>query len=402
MGAPLGIPGLWVAGGGAGLSNAECNKALADCGLVPDQFGEYSDVSESQSAARKKLRADARKAAGDESKHIPPCKLPSKPENANAKTCRCSLSPQAQALVTPEEFYHANSEAGHLLRDDLMRAKGGRDDPCANHPPDFTGKPPAHSGGCGYETSSALCMDHFGSSTLGGSTHHLVCGAERDFAKAQDNQIPMSQLKVGVASSAVTTVTAGRLRLNPETKSLEPQQVKQNYEGNRDKTSSAQSATAASLSQGQSTFSSRLQSGELSDSEKIAVQCIVQQWENSVGKVQSDAVAKHGPDSPEKQQALLAAYNKKNGTKHKTWDSLSDDQKKEAVEARQKELATAKAGGPNAAGKAMDPPSKDDCKEWQANWLWQNQTAGGFPPPMGRKPGVSTSTNNTAGAAEPD
>jgi hypothetical protein len=212
----------------------------------------------------------------------------------------------------------------------------------------------------------------------------------------------MSQLKVGVASSAVTTVTAGRLRLNPETKSLEPQQVKQNYEGNRDKTSSAQSATAASLSQGQSTFSSRLQSGELSDSEKIAVQCIVQQWENSVGKVQSDAVAKHGPDSPEKQQALLAAYNKKNGTKHKTWDSLSDDQKKEAVEARQKELATAKAGGPNAAGKAMDPPSKDDCKEWQANWLWQNQTAGGFPPPMGRKPGVSTSTNNTAGAAEPD
>jgi hypothetical protein len=168
---------------------------------------------------------------------------------------------------------------------------------------------------------------------------------------------------------------------------------------------SSQAATAASLSQGQSTFSSRLQSGELSESEKIAVLCIVQQWENSVKKMQSDAVAKHGPDSPEKQQALLAAYNKKNGTKHKSWDSLSDDQKKEAVEARQKELATSKAGGPNAAGKAADPPppSKDDCREWQANWLWQNQTASGFPPPMGRKPGaVSTSTGSTLGSAEPD
>jgi hypothetical protein len=58
-----------------------------------------------------------------------------------------------------------------------------------------------------------------------------------------------------------------------------------------------------------------------------------------------------------------------------------------------------------SAGKANDPPTKEDCLEYQANWLNANRDQNGnFPPPGGTAQGVKgpTTVSSTTDAGEQD
>ncbi|HET6983255.1 MAG TPA: hypothetical protein VFI53_14005, partial [Myxococcaceae bacterium] len=255
---------------------------------------------------------------------------------------------------------------------------------CANYPPN----PPANSGTYGYETGKARCMEHYGRSALPGSPHYLICREEEDFIKGlKPGAISPDKMREQVGRSAIVAATAGRVRYDPKTDSLQPGSIAPEHKDTNKTLADAQAGSVADLGGKKKSSKSKSKPNELSADEKTAVECIVADWEASVKALQSEAIQSNGPGSKAGQQAAVDAFNKGKPKKDQvdSWDKMSKKQKAEAVAARQKELEKRKA---NTAGESNQDkgPTKDECREYQANWLWQQQQAGGIPPMQPQNP----------------
>ena len=382
MKAPVQTPGMWLRSGGAANGMQRCRNALANCGLDPDAFGSYRDVKKSQGAAREELRNKARaerqkKEGGSEKRHCKPCTFRSG-EGLNDKTCKCHWSPYGQKAADDDyEFLHANGESGHQAMDSLFRRQKGRDDPCANYPPAGS-----NSGTYGYETGKARCMEHYGGSSVEGTPHYLICREEEDFiAGLKPGPISQQKMQEQVGRSAVVAVTAGRVRYDPKTDTLQPGSIPKEAKATNDLVASKQAGAAEALDGKSQKTVSKSKSAALSKDEKT--ECIIADWKSSVPRMQAEAISEHGPGSKKGQQAAVDAYNKgkPKSEKVESWDKMTKKQQADAVAARQKELQAKKADTATQAS-ASGAPSKDDCREYQANWLWQQQTQKGKIPPM--------------------
>jgi len=325
---PAQTPGTWLRAGNLSLSDAECRKALAACGLDPDAFGNYSSVLKSQGAARKKLREDARNAAAakgatpNPSHHVPPCSL--EPGAENSGNCRCHEGEIAQDLCKndPDKFLHANGQSGHMSQDALYRGAGGRGDPCQNIPPAND-----NSGTYGYGMSRARCMEHYGRSNLAGSPHEQICRAEEDFqadmASRGKGPLDVQDLREGVGRSAVVAATKGRYRVTDEgglqKTSLDPAAAieQKKYE-------EAQAAAAVGTG-GNSAADANMSKDMpgLTEAEATAVKCIQMDWEKSLAAMQTEAMQQNVMGSAAGRKQAVAAYNAAGNTpKAKSWKDL--------------------------------------------------------------------------------
>lgn len=379
-----------IKAGGVEAGSAACAKALAACGINPKGFGSYSSVNKTQAAKRKELGAASRKNAkgkkGKGKAHVPPCQ--GKPSQ-----CRCHSSQYAKDNFTPEEYLHANSQSGHMSQDAFFRQPGGRFDPCQNHPP---GK--GHSGTMGYDGTKAPCMDHIGMSSTAGSPHALVCQTEADFAKSQPKgPMTQAQIEAGVARSAAVAVTGSRWKYPDKeggkttmtrVKETDPKAGDIQREFSQKQIEAADSgkygASGAAASKTPAT-----NFNQLSNNEKLAIACIVAEFRQGMADMRKNFEQDNGPAGNAKaQQKARAAYQKEHGA-CPSWDKMSDEQKAKACQSRMKELQGQppfpkrnSAAPPTASQKAPGKPSKQDCREYQACWLTNQQLTKGKVPPM--------------------
>lgn len=375
-----------IKAGGFDTSAEACAKALAACGINPDGFDDYSSVQESQREARDELQEAARqreaaRTGGSPDRHVSPCSMP------GASRCRCHESQAARdAAGDDERWLHANSESGHMAQNALFQEPGSRGDPCTNYPPD-RGSPPAHSGTYGYDMDRATCMDHHGRSTQRGAPHYLVTRTEAGFARelGPGRTVTMDDMREGAARSAAVAVTGSRWEYDDDPQRTDMRRVSEANGGNVQSTfqqAQANAAQSMSSSAGGATPASSGASSMsgLSDAEKQAIACIVAEFERGIDGVQQDAVQSFGPGSDAGQANAAAAYNAENNTSL-SWNQMTPQQQDQAVAARQRQLAANSAGSnPIASQRPPGHPTAAECREYQANWLWQNGCGRGNPP----------------------
>ncbi len=402
-----------IKAGGMDMSAEACAKALAKCGINPDGFGSYKSVNESQRQARQDLGAaareeHARRTGGPPDAHVPPCSGPS--------ACRCHATDVARDISTPEQYLHANSQAGHMSQDAYFRQPNGRFDVCQNHPPGN-----GHGGTAGYDGRQAPCMDHIGQSNVVGSPHAMVCQTEIDFAQSQPGgAMTMGQIETGVAQSAAVAVTGSRwryetnpdgsLRMTRETEARGGDVQRSFSQAQIDAADSGSyGATGAAASTAPAT-----DFNALSDDEKLAIACIVAEFNKGMSKMRSEFEQKYGPGgSAAAQRRARAAYAAENGS-CPSWNNMTPEQRREASAARMRQLEGTpphpprpSASGPTAGQSPPGQPTHAECREWQANYLYQQQqTTGGFPPMQpqnnhsSQPPATDTSTSGTTAATE--
>ncbi|MCB9596646.1 MAG: hypothetical protein H6719_28235 [Sandaracinaceae bacterium] len=399
-----------IKAGGMDMSAAACAKALAACGIDPDGFGSYKSVNESQRQARDTLGADARKEAeargGTPDAHVPPC--------SGGTPCRCHASDIARDISTPEAFLHANAQSGHMSQDAFYRQPSGRFDVCQNHPPGN-----GHSGTAGYDGRAAPCMDHTGQSNVSGSPHQMICQTEIDFAQGQPNG-PMThaQIEQGVAQSAAVAVTGSRWKYetNPDgslrmTRENEAKGGDVQRSFSQSQIAAADSGSYAATGAAASTAPAT-DFNALSDDEKLAIACIVAEFNKGMSKMRSEFEQKYGPGKGAAQKRARAAYAAEHGS-CPSWNNMTDAQKAEASAARMRQLegrpphpARPSAAGPTAGQSPPGQPTHAECREWQANYLHQQRlNTGGYPPMQPQNnhsslpPPTTTSGGSSSGVA---
>jgi len=202
-------------GGGADFWSADCLAALIACGINPDAAGSYSDMSAAIKKARKDHRehriAEAAKSPGKD--HEPNCSL--SPRNpppvvrgrrmASACTCYESTSPGVVAemgALPPgssgtETWLLANSEAGHIGADGLMRSGTARGTACSNQVP-------------GYRPDDSFCVLHHGDAS-GYGMHKAVREGELEHEtylryRYPGGEIPPDEVARGIRNNAEMTV----------------------------------------------------------------------------------------------------------------------------------------------------------------------------------------------------
>jgi hypothetical protein len=181
MGKPAQTPMVFLrAGGGIGFS-PDCVKALAACGLSPDDFGTYDEVKARISAAKSKVW-----------------------DYDQAKKNKTKLPPKP----TAHDRYLANSEGGHLRQNALFQRRRGNF--CQNEDGKLNSNYP---GAAGYHADWAPCGPHFVGAGRGkrGSTHWLVGRREaemRDLGKPGTKVKPEEIQKLGLD---VAGLTAGKV-----------------------------------------------------------------------------------------------------------------------------------------------------------------------------------------------
>lgn len=408
-----------VLAGGFDMSDEACKKALAACGLDADEAGNHASVLDAQRDARSDLQQAARERANPSTPaadrpHLAPCRRPpdSAPSTGRRPPCRCHESAEARQVATPQEFLMANSQSGHLGRDQLMRngTRAGEGDPCQNYPPSGSGD----CGTYGYSTTGAPCMPHYGRSNLRGSPHELICREEeahqramRDAGVNPGDRLTQAQIEDGVRRTATTAATGSRWEYdangNPVRRIQEADATRQ---ANQRQYQTDQTAAAANLSGDASGAgpgsNSAAGSDQLTNDQKHAIECIVNKWKKSIAALQNEAVQNHGPGNASSQEAAAQALAAE-GNAYRPWDQLSPADQRRAVEARQRELAAQGAGG--MPGPSADAAAADRCREYQANHLWLNGSGTPpnmtFPPVSGAMPGgnipapTTTSTTTT-------
>ncbi len=387
-------PVVFVKAGMAVTFDTTCRKALAKSGVDPENFGSYSGRASAEKAARDEIGKNyASKAALDKA-------LAGTGKTADDK------GPVGTWLL-------ANSQSGHVMQNAFMQGRppgGGGDrnprgDPCANVrpvPPDGSGD----AGAYGYDMERALCMDHFGKSTVAGTPHYEITQGEADFARSlpPGARIDMGTMEQSVRRTAAIAVAGSEGR--PDLEDLKGKALKE-----AQKFDTMQEAHAEELEPGKGKLGDEgtpgyiagakgkkpkggAQGPELTRDQQMAVECIVAAWKASLDQIRKDSIAENSSEAKEKKKQL-DAYNEKNGTDHESYEDVpAKDRKKldkevqAGVERRKRDLEKKGAG---TAGAANEPPTKDDCREYQANWLSENQGRdGSLPPVAGRKPGDRT------------
>lgn len=373
-------PIVLVKAGMVVVFDAACQSALAKCGVDPENFGSYT------------ARANAEKAARD--------------------TMGSSYRGQAAlAKHGPETWLEGNSQSGHVMQNAF--AQGKRDDPCSNVPPRA-----GDGGGYGYDMRRALCMDHFGGSTVAGTPHYEITQGEAAFARGLQpgQRVGMDTMEQSVRGTAAIAVAGSQARLDqPNVGDLTPERLAQ-----AQRFQQAQQAQAAALSTKPADLSgpgtvgtaAGARAGEpgaagaasgLNEDQQKAVDCIVAAWKASLDQIRKDAIAQNSTAGAAQQQEL-AAHNAANPPGVQRYEDIpqphrgqADARVAAAVEQRQAEL---RGLGAHDRGTAANPPTRDDCREYQANWLWQQQQQNGALPPMaGRVPGERQGGQQTADGA---
>jgi hypothetical protein len=196
---PVQTPIVVVKAGGGATFSAECVAALLQAGYDPDWFGSYDHVY------GKIKQAQARVADHD------------------AWEKRGKTDPQPKEPLKPGDRYLANCQSGHISQDATHRAKGGRNNPCANYQ-------------YGYDTDKAPCMpqtagpwDPPGSEHNVASRHEVACalrppGPNKPYDPAQREEDEKKRLDLVVndrrpperepltakpSSTAATSIPAG-------------------------------------------------------------------------------------------------------------------------------------------------------------------------------------------------
>ena len=348
-----------------------CKQALTRCGVNPENFGSYSDRAKDEKAARDRLGSGYKgeKALKDHG---------------------------------AVEWCEANSQSGHVMQNAFLQGK--RDDPCSNVRPQG-----GDGGGYGYDMRRALCMDHFGGSTIAGTPHYEITQGEADFARSlpPGTRVDTNTMEQSVRNTAAIAVAGSQARMSqPDVGELTEErraqaqkfQAAQQAHAVQLQGPAAPGAVAAASGAQAGAGPAAGESGAVNADQQKAVDCIVAAWKKSLDQVRKDAIEQNST-AAQKQKAELAAHNAKNPPGVASYDQIppphkeaADQRVSAAVETRQAELEQKKA---DSAGEAKKPPTKDDCREYQANWLWQQQQKNGsLPDVAGRKPGEST--NRTA------
>jgi hypothetical protein len=414
---------MWLKGAMAVLLSEACKKALAACGINPENFGSYDDRLKAQGGERKNYREKRDKEAGQSGgrPHEGSC-----PKSGDGKTCRCHESEAGAADLGPEKYALANSQSGHIAQNAFFQ--GTRGDPCSNMPPQGAG-----GGAYGYDDNRAMCMDHLGRANQPGTIHYEITQREAQYAEYLKSQgvqtVTQDQMADGVKGTAAIAAGGAQSRhagdaenakfdSNLGKMTAERQETAKATDAAKDaQTKELQKRSAQSGAAGQSgsaaggTPNSPSGNGPTSKDKKDAIECIENAWKQSLNDMRARAVDEHSTVANSKAcKDALRAYNKgkPKNEKIKSYSQLPDDERKKVdekakdeVAARQKEL---EAKGAGSAGKAGDPsPTKDECREYQANWLNERKKADGkFPDMQGRVPDSkeAAATNGNAGQEE--
>ncbi len=207
MGAPIGTVGVWIKGGGAGFWSDDCQAALIACGINPDAAGGYGNVSAAISKTREEHRDRriAEAAASPGRDHESNCGLAPR-KTGKRGDCSCYESPNVVGEMGslrppasgPETWLLANSEAGHIGADGLMRTMGGsnRGSACDNQVP-------------GYRPDDSFTVLHHGDAT-GYGMHRAVRARELQheaFLKGRypGGTIPPAEVGRGIDANANMT-----------------------------------------------------------------------------------------------------------------------------------------------------------------------------------------------------
>ena len=398
----------------------ECKKALIACGINPDKFGTYDERAKAQSQARQEYAEKCiKRAGGPGKKHESPCSYGG--SGATPGDCTCYRTPEALKEVGGDQWITLNSQSGHLSRNTFYQGEGARADPCSNIRPSA-----GNAGAYGYRDNDALCMDHAGLYT--GMEHYEICRREqRQGEHVGDGPMPVSpknppdgtSLREGVEGSARIVVdgTSSRREGDPRSEMYDPKaklgKMSDLREERGDRVDEARDKAAAELKAKEAEKAGKAGKKDAAKAEKPnspsgaqadqktrdqAVKCISDAWQASLKEMQQTAVTEHSKEAELKQKAHQAAVDKHNSSKPppkpkaKSYDDLPAEKKaaadkaaKDALEARQKDLEKV---GAESAGQAGSPPpkepTKEQCLEYQGNWLaLRRDPAGNFPPMQG-------------------
>lgn len=443
-------PGVWLKGAGGGGFDAACRAALASCGIDPDNFGSYSQRLAAQAKARDDYRdhriAEAKKAeANTPERPVPPdkgghdagCRYTTKADPRRGD-CSCYEGPRARdwyaAQGRPNDFLVANSESGHEGQNAFSQAEGKRGDPCANVPPPTLAQQSADGGSYGYDMERAACMDHYGAANLPGTPHYEITQGEVAFAQGlkpdlPDGRVSRDAMRKGARETALKAVRG-------------PNAL--NYTGADPKSVEA-AKQAQSFQKEQQAMAARLRAKEGlppnfagTDADKAAIEekaadCIVSHWDAMVDQMRSDAIDKHSVAAKseackeqiqaENDARKKARAEERKRTKKKVDDppkiskfsELPPDRQRAVVQDPRTQAATkaeqerleklgatrgSKGASEQKEGKNPDgttrpavpaqPPTADDCRAYQANWLVNAQHGsngnGNLPAFTGRPP----------------
>lgn len=385
MGVKAVTPGIYTLKPGSKGYDDACAAALMACGVDPSGFGTYSSRLKAQGALRKPYAGQHGTAA-------------------------------ALKKMGPNDFLTANAESGHMCQNACFTQS--RHDPCGNYPP-TSGSPNAPSS-FGYSHDKAPATDHHGSSTTDGTTHGKISmQLDKQWPDSQGKPLTEKQLKQSVKENAEVHVDSD-VRMKDGAKPTDPdvQRINKAQQANAERMKKEQqkAAAAAAAKSGKKPGSpSSPSSGGPSKAVKnFAAECQVTKWEQGMEKMRKDAINSSPiAKSAAAKKALAEANNTtpKPNPKKKFTD-LPQKKQKEIVAANQppKGKALTADKPPQAPadrninppqeskpgkgkGKPPNTPTKQDCKDFQGNYLaWQMANGSGGTPPWSGKvpPGGST------------
>lgn len=168
-------PGTFLRGGGSGFFSARCVKALAECGLEPEDFGSYEHVKgRIRAAKRDVLEHKLAKARGEN----PP-------------------DPSARTKLL------ASSDAGHLRQNSLFQRERGNS--CQNEQPRS-----GHPGAPGYHHDLAPCGPHPSGTgkCKAGTTHWAQAQVEASVREGKKPGDPVSAQEISQVSKETSKLTA--------------------------------------------------------------------------------------------------------------------------------------------------------------------------------------------------
>lgn len=371
---PTQVPGIWtLSPGDAGYDDA-CRAALKACGVDPDAFGSYS----SRRSAITKAKAQC-SANGIDASNLTP---------ANAGT-----------------FCTANSESGHMAQNAMFQARGAREDDCGNIPPGRFGDPSAGSS-FGYNCAQAPCVDHFGDSNVGGTCHgEVTMGVEssqgwRDRGAVRGERVPMSTptrpggptMEDQVRASARVHVDANRAqRTAGHSDPAMVNDLKNAQQQNAQRLTASDPQAAALAGQSATGPGSPAGASGPGPSQAVkdfAAECEVTKWKQMMQKMRADAIN----NSP-LGQAAQAQFGK-------PFTELTQAQQQQVIANNPNAFGTPPPSPPASqpgvptppnSGRTANPPTEQDCRAYQGNYLaWQQaNNTGGTPP--GSNPPSTTS-----------
>jgi hypothetical protein len=311
-------PMVLVKAGGPVVFDAECQKALVQCGYDPEAFGTYKQV---------KAKIDEAKAKVKKWEETPAAQ-------------RGSLTPP-----TADERFLAQCQSGHISQDALYRKASGRDSPCDNHP-----------GAAGNVTGLAPCMPHFGSKGEVGSIHHQVCTSEFNSARACGVPgTPMDAKQIAACSKATIDVSlAGATAPSPTvpaaTLLAQAEQLQKSREGQpssvadpiKDKeqdtrkagSAAAQQASATSLqSPEKKNVPAPANAEEREDAKKKAAECIEAYRKAGQDAMRQQVVDENSTAKKTEARDKASAAAKKSEAEQKSAQDRAQDAKQRAADA---------------------------------------------------------------------